>query len=248
VRQELVRARETPPTRQAVMAIVSAIGRPEAGENKRVVAGLLLSMRAWLRQAAAFDWTDAEFHTLAEALARFEAFDLLQDYARAARQRDPTNPIWRFHDIVARTKGNADRLSMAETDDLFEMADAAAAREDFPAVKRIERFLNQNDRLPVGRGRADIGLPDIDEAEMAAMFMAMMNEMPKGATDSLRALVKELGREAAIAQMVDQFRTSPLGPDMPEPMLRQLCEVMVAKAMAGSQFGRRTRGSQLFDA
>jgi hypothetical protein len=248
VRQELVRARETPPTQQAVMAIVSAIGRPEAGENKRAVAGLLLSMRTWLLQAAAFDWPDAEFHTLAEALARFEAFDLLQDYARAARQRDPTNPIWRFHDIVARTKGNADRLSMAETDDLFEMADAAAQREDFQAVKRIERFLNPHDRLPVGKGRADIGLPDIDEAEMAAMFMAMMNEMPKGATDSLRALVKESGREAAIAQMVEQFRTSPLGPDMPEPMLRQLCEVMVAKAMAGSQFGRKTRGSQLFDA
>jgi hypothetical protein len=207
-----------------------------------------LGLRAWLLQGADFDWPDEEFQALAEALARFEAFDLLQDYARAARRRDPTNPAWRFHDIVARTKGNADRLSMAETDDLFEMADAAAEREDFPAVKRIERFLDPHDRAPAGRGRADIGLPDIDEAEMAAMFMAMMNEMPKGATDSLRALVKELGREAAVAQMVEQFRTSPLGPDMPEPMLRQLCEMMVAKAMAGSQLGRKTRGSQLFDA
>jgi cellulose synthase operon protein C len=250
LRQELVRARETPPTLQAIMTIVSAVGRPEAGENKRAVAGLLLGMRAWLLQAAAFDWPDAEFQALAEALVRFEAFDLLQDYARAARRRDPTNPAWRFHDIVARTKGNADRLSMAETDDLLDMADAAARREDFQAVKRIERFLDANDRAPRARGGADFALPDIDEDEMAAMFMAMMNGMPKGATDSLRALVKECGREAAVTQMVEQFRTSPLGPEMPEPMLRQLCEAMVAKAMDGSQprLNTKTRRRQFFDA
>ena len=166
------------------------------------------------------------------------------------RQRDPANPAWRFHDIVARTKGNADRLSMAETDDLIEMAQAAGRREDFQAVKRIERFLNPNDRLSIGRGRADLGLPDIDEDEMAAFFMAMTNGMPKGATDSLRALVKEFGREAAVAQMLERFRDSPFGPEMPEPVLRQLCEVMVAKAMDGSQPRpvRKTRRSQLFDA
>jgi hypothetical protein len=80
--------------------------------------------------------------------------------------------------------------------------------------------------------------------------MAMMNGMPRGAADSLRALVKEFGREVAVAQMVEQFRSSPFGPEMPEPMLRQLCEVMVAKAMEGSQPkpGRKTQRRQLFDA
>ena len=56
LRQELVRERETPPTKQAVMAIVSALGQPEAGENKRVVTSFLLGMRAWLLQAAVIDW------------------------------------------------------------------------------------------------------------------------------------------------------------------------------------------------
>ena len=107
LRQELARARETPPTKEAVMAIVSALGQPEAGENKRAVSGLLLGMRAWLLQAAAFDWLPAEFQALAETLARFDAFDLLAEYARAARRREPANPIWRFHEIVARTRGNA---------------------------------------------------------------------------------------------------------------------------------------------
>ena len=251
LRQELVRARETPPTRQAVMTIAAAVGRPEASENKRAVASLLLGMRAWLLQAAAFDWPDAEFQALAETLARFDAFDLLREYAQAARRRDPANPAWRFHDIVARSKGNADRLSMAETDDLFQMAESAARREDFQTVKRIERFLDGDDRMPARRGRADFALPDtIDDDEMAAAFMAMLGQMPKGAADSLRGLVQELGREAALAQMVERFRASPIGPAMPEPVLRQLCEAMVAKAMDGSPSRPRgkTRRRQLFDA
>src|SRR5271166_247272 len=225
--------------------------RPEAVENKRVVAGLLPGLRAWLLQAAAFNWSEAEFQAVAETLARFDAFDLLQEYARAARRRDPANPAWRFHDIVARTRGNADRLSMAETDDLFEMAAAAARREDFHAAKRIERFLNGNGRVSAGRGKAAVALPDtIDDDEMAALFMAMMDEMPKGSADSLRGLVNELGRDATVAQMVEELRSSPIGPGMPEPLLRQLSEAMVAKAMDGSRsrHGGKTRRSRLFDA
>jgi hypothetical protein len=197
-----------------------------------------------------FAWSDGEFQALAETLARFDAFDLLQDYAQAARRRDPANLAWRFHAIVARTKGNADRLSMAETDELIEMAEAAARREDFQAVKRIERFLDGDDRRPIGKGRADVALPAIDEDEMAALFVAMMNGMPKGAADSLRGLVQEVGRETAIAQMVERFRASPIGVGMPGPVLRQLCEAMVLKAMDGSQpkSGGKTRRSQLFDA
>jgi tetratricopeptide (TPR) repeat protein len=251
LRQELVRARETPPTKPAVMAIVAAAGRPEAAENKRVVAGLLLGMRDWLLQVAGFDWPDAEFQALAEILARFGLFDLLQEYARAARQRDAANPAWRFHDIVARTKGNADRLSMAETDDLFEMAEAAAGREDFTAVKRIERFLDGNGGPPGGKGRAGQGLPDpVDDAEIAALLSMMMEGMPREAADSARDLVQELGREAAVAELFEQFHGSPLGRGIPEPVLRLLCEAVVAKAMDGSRSRHRgrTRRRQLFDA
>ena len=90
--RNLAQAREAPPTKEAVMAIVAALGQPEAAENKRTVAGLLPGMQAWLLQAAAIDWSPAEFQALAETLVRFEAFDLLRDYARAARRREPANP------------------------------------------------------------------------------------------------------------------------------------------------------------
>ena len=144
LRRELAHARETPPTKEAVMAIVTALGQPEAAENKRAVSGLLPGMHAWLLQAAAFDWSPAEFHALAEALVRFDAFDLLGEYARAARRREPANLIWRFHEIVARTRGEAYRLSMSEMDDLEQMADAAAGDHEPQGEERVHC-----------RGRAD---------------------------------------------------------------------------------------------
>jgi tetratricopeptide (TPR) repeat protein len=247
--QELVRARETLPTKEAVMAIVSAVGQPEAGENKRAVAGLLLGMRAWLQQAAALDWSEAEFQSLAETFARFDAFGLLQEYVRAARQRDPANPMWRFHDIVARTKGSAERLSMAEMDDLFEIAKAAARREDFHAAKQIERFLGGSGRAPARRGRASIALPDtVDDDEMMSLFATMMDEMPKGSAADLRELVDIFGHDGAVAQMVDQLSTAPFGPGMPEPLVRKVCQALVAKAMDGGQSrpGQKARRSQFF--
>ena len=52
MRQALVRALETPPTADAIMAVVSVLAQPEAGESKKAVASLLLGMRSWLQQGA----------------------------------------------------------------------------------------------------------------------------------------------------------------------------------------------------
>ena len=240
LRQELVRARETPPTQPAVMAIVSALGQPESGENKRTVGSLLLGMRPWLLKAADFAWSEAEFQALAEGFARFEAFDLLQDYVQAARKRDATNPMLRFYGIVARTRGNADRLSMTEADDLWEMVDAAGRREDFHAANRIQQFLDGDGQAPRRKGKAADDLGELmEDGELAGvLFSIMMERMPKNATASLRELVGEIGRDQAVAQMTAMLRSDPEAPKMPEPMLRQLSEVMVAKAMEGNRSGR----------
>jgi hypothetical protein len=232
LRQELARACEAPPTKEAVMRIVSALAQPEARENRRLVTGLLPGMRAWLEQAAGFDWPEAEFQALAETLARFEAFDLLRDFARAGRQRDPANPVWRFHQMVARTRGKAENLSPAEADDLFEMAEMAAAREDFPVTKRIRQFLYGNDTAPPRRGRGSSAPPDaLPEDEMEAVFAAMVERLPKSATSGLREMVAELGPDAAVAEMAERMRETPLVPGMPEPMIRTLARALVAKAM-----------------
>ncbi len=234
LREELAAACETPPTKEPVMAVVSALSQAEAGENKRAVSGLLLEARAWLLQGAGIAWSPAEFQALADVFVRLDAFELLRDYARAARQREPADPQWRFHEIVARTRGNGNALSMAETDELDDMAKAAFERQDFHAAKRIVRFLDMDLPRPSRRGRrADDLADEIDDAQFLELLRMVFKEMPKGAADTLRGRVGEIGRQAAIEETMDSFRFSEIGAVLPEPMLRQLCEAMVARAAGG---------------
>jgi hypothetical protein len=246
LQRELARARETPPTADAIVAIVAALGQPEAGDNKKAVASLLLGLRPWLQQGAAIDWKPPEFQATAEMLARFEVYDLLRDYAKAARQRDPANPAWRFHEIVGRTQGKADRLSTSEEDDLMAIAEAAGERQDFHLVTRIGRFLDQGANRR-GRHGAHWGPPDpgdeMDDEDMMALFTAMLSEMPRAAAANLRDLVKDIGRERAIAELVGQMKSS-LGHEMPPGLLRELCAAMVAQAMGGGGHAHRGASRQ----
>ena len=237
LRKALAEVREAPPSREDIMAMITELGQPEAGENAKVVASLLLGLRVWLERGAGFDWLPHEFQALANAFARFGAYDLLEAYARAARRRSPANATARFYQIVARTRGRADRLSAAEAEDMLAMAQAAAAREDFHAANRIERFLDGEPLAGPGRRhrRQRRGPVDAVEAEALEMLIeTMMDEMPRGAADGLRAMVRELGREAAVAVLAEQFRDTAFGPPMPEPLLRELCETVVARTVAGS--------------
>jgi hypothetical protein len=234
LRKELARARQAAPTKESVMAIVSALGQVGAGENKRALSGLLLGMHAWLEQGAGIIWSPAEFQILADVFVRFDAFELLGTYARAARRRELANPEWRFHEIVARTRGISDAMTMAETNELDDIAQAASERRDFHAVKRITRFLGMDLPRSFRKTRvADDFADDIDDAEILELLQMVLKDMPKGAADTLRGRVREIGRAAAIEETMDSFRSSELGALLPEPMIRQLCEDLVARATGG---------------
>lgn len=234
LRKELVREREAPPTKEPVMAIVAALGQVEVGENKRALSDLLLGMHAWLLQGAGITWSPAEFQILADVFVRFDAFELLGTYARAARRREPANPEWRFHEIAARTRGNSDAMTMAETNELDDMAQAASERRDFHAVKRITRFLGMDLPRSSRKTRVADDLADgIDDAEILKLLQMVLKDMPKGAADNLRGRVGEIGRTAAIEETMHSFRSSELGAVLPEPMIRQLCEDLVARATGG---------------
>ena len=103
---------------------------------------------------------------------------------RAARRRSPANATARFYQIVARTRGQADRLSAAEADELMTMAQAAAARKDFHAANRIERFLDGGPLAGPGRRRRRRRrepTADAFEAEALEMLIeTMMNEHAEG--------------------------------------------------------------------
>jgi len=60
----------------------------------------------------------------------------------------PIGPHRRFYGIGARARGSADRLSTAETDEVWEMDEAAARREDFRAASRIQQFMDGAGRAP----------------------------------------------------------------------------------------------------
>jgi len=78
----------------------------------------------------------------------------------------------------------------------------------------------------------DLG-EDIDDAEMLELLRMVLKDMPKGAADTLRGRVGEIGRNAAVEETMDNFRSSELGAILPEPMMRQLCEDMVSRATGG---------------
>jgi len=234
LREELAGACRTPPTKELVLAVASALGQVEAGEARRVVPGLLLQLRAWLLQGAGIAWSPAEFQVLADMFVRCDAYELLEAYARAARRREPANPDWRFHEIVGRTRGRGQAMSAAEAEELDDMAEAASERRDFHAVTRIARFLGMGLPRPSRHARmADDLEGDIDDGQILELLQMMLKDMPKGAADTLRGRVGEIGRAAAVEEMMYGLGSSELGAVLPEPMLRQLCEEMVARAMSG---------------
>ncbi len=234
LRKELAGACRTPPTKEPVLAMASALGQAEAGETRRVLSSLLLELPAWLLEGAGIVWSPAEFQILADMFARCDAYELLETYARAARRREPANPEWRFHEIFARVRGHGDAMSAAEAEELDGMAEAAPERGDFHAVTRIARFLGMGPPRPSRKARMiDDLADDIDDAQLMELLQMMFKDMPKGAADTLRGRVGEVGRKAAVEETIHGLRSSELGGILPEPMLRQLCEDMVARATGG---------------
>jgi tetratricopeptide (TPR) repeat protein len=240
LRQEMVQAAKLPPTKAAVMWIVAASRQPDAIASKRRVAKLLGGLHTWLEQAAGLDWSEAEFETLAELLVRLEAFDLLKSFAAAARRRDPANPAWRFHEVVARTRNDGALVSDAETDDLLEIAIAAGGREDFHAANRIKRFLEEGFGMP----RAGPGSPEpdwldgddtLDFGDIDGLIETMIDGMPRSSADALRE------QDRAVTELVAELRHSPIGALVPAPQLRKLAQAMVNDAInRGSQKARAT--------
>jgi hypothetical protein len=130
-------------------------------------------------------------------------------------------------------------MTMAETHEMEGIAEAASERQDFQAAKRIARFVGLDLARASRRGRMADDLPDdVDGPELRDMLQMLLKEMPRGAVDSLRGLVGEIGRKAALEETINDFRSSPLGPILPEPLIRKFCEDMVAKAMGGPAPGK----------
>jgi hypothetical protein len=202
---------------------------------------LLRRIEVWLLRGCGLPWSSSEFQTIAASLHRLEAFDILRAYAQAALERDPADPAARFYRIVAQTRGDSDRVTGAQDEELFELATGAADRQDFHMVNRVHRFLEGEDASPAGRRRMprsamppDIGVDEIQDLLVQAM--ADMGGMPD---KEIRKLVTEFGRDQAIAMLADTMADSPLGEVLSDQQVQQLCAAMVARATAGRSHAAR---------
>ena len=239
LRENLTRAQQAAtPTKEGIQSIVLAMSCPEARESKKAAAGLIFPIRGWLLKGSVLAWSAAEFHPIAEMFGRVNAYDLLGDYAKAAGRRDPDeDATWRYYQLVARSKGDPDRLSFAEREELFDMEEAAARRRDFHAVNRIERFVKGAGPNSTPRRRSRrISMPDLIDFdddlepidELWELLAASLEDTPP---NMVKGMIEKLGQRQAVTVLVDRFRASPLG-CIPETLLRKLARIVVDSMIA----------------
>jgi hypothetical protein len=234
LREELTRAQQAAaPTKEGIQSIVSAMSCKEARESKKAAGGLIFRIRGWLLKGSLLAWSAAEFHPIAEMFVRVNAYDMLGNYAKAAGRRDPNeDATWRYYQLVARSKGDPDRLSFAEREELFDMEEAAASRRDFHAVNRIQRFFKgAGPDSTSRRGSRRMAELDDDAESIDALSELLAASLEDTPADMVKSMIQKLGQRQAVTVLVDRLRASPLG-SMPETLLRQLAKSLVESVIA----------------
>jgi hypothetical protein len=242
-REELVRASETPPTADAVAAVV-AMAAEAPFANRDEVMVLLVELEDWLKKAAALDQTAADFEAAAEVLCEFEMFDILEDFAKGALRRDPANPTARLYALVASSAGEPDNLTKRERRELDELIKGARERRDMPLLKRIDSFLD-GEFLPenyVGPGDEEFDDASEDTIPRGVLdkLREMVKSLPEKPAADLLALVRDQGYERALATLMDELRRDPSESAYPPMMLEFIARAILAKAeIESTEKGRK---------
>jgi tetratricopeptide (TPR) repeat protein len=254
-REELARASETPPSADATAAVVAfAANAPD--DNRETVLALLRDIRPWLRQAAALEREPAGFAAAAELLCRFDLFDLLGDFAREARERDPGNLVARVYALVASAGADPGNLTDSENDELDELVERTRKNRDFVSGKLIDSFLDgdlghawKSEPRDPDSGDPESGETpedDFSPESFLGELRAMVDAMPKMASADLLSLLEELGHQRALTTLMDVLKKTTPEAGISEPMLRMVALAMLAKAEVDSgpkRGGGRKRSS-----
>jgi cellulose synthase operon protein C len=235
LREELVRAQKAvAPAKEEILLAALAISDWEITEARKDLAPLVFRIHGWLLQGASLAWSAAEIHPVYEMLRLAGAYDLLADYARLALLRTPDDSTWKLYRVMARVKGDAERPSVREEDELMDLVEDAEARKDFHTANRIQRFLDSVPDFPKGaasrsegRGRSAKGIGSVDDIE--ELFLSQLLEMSLEETppEMVKRLVVKLGREQAISTVFERLRRTPLGQLFPVENIRKVAEEMV---------------------
>jgi tetratricopeptide (TPR) repeat protein len=232
--RELDRARQMPPGRDAILAIIGLLGQTspgqaEPGVSGRILAPLVGRIDPWLRAGACLAWSTTEFVAIAEELQRFRLFEALHAYARQVLTRAPQDDMARFFAIVAEAQGDWRRLTAEQQETLHRLEEQAMVREDFHAAKRFGKFLEGPGRGPRAGGPAE----QLDPEELQALLDTVLNGMPKlFPRREIRRMLSDVGRAGAVDLIDDMLCDSPFSIVLTPPQIRQLAEQAVARAVA----------------
>jgi tetratricopeptide (TPR) repeat protein len=234
VRDELARCLKLEPKKQQIVAIVSVFGASDVRAASKATAELLWRFCRWIRSATAIQFSAAEFHLLADLLLRAEAFDLLGEFARAAKRRAPNEPVWRFYEIVARTGNNPDRMHPSETAELAAIGNRSRNPKDYHWVNRIRQYIEGSGDDPAAKRRARRLAARAEANEDEELEDAVEAVLKHFSPQDVQRLVKKHGRDNAIGVLVDTLVKSPVGAFCPRPALASMARTMVEAVLEKS--------------
>ena len=237
LRRELVVAKKTPPTQEAILSIASATDSEPAREQMSLVVPLISRIRGWLAKGSSLDWSVVEFQPVAKMFGQVKAYRLLANYSKRGLDRRPGETMWRLYQLVARTKGDCDELSAREARELVAIAEHASAKERFGDAKLIWDFLEPDEDPEL-----------VEDADEAWGFEEHINELMEAgmrdlSPERVRRIVAKHGGAKAIAIVTEKIQKSVLGVVLRSEGARKLAKEMVESVMASS--GRRLPSREL---
>ena len=145
--------------------------------------------------------------------------------------RTPDVATWKLYRVLARLKGDAERLSVREEDELMDLVEDAEARNDFHTANRIRRFLDSVPDFPKGAashsGRSAKGIVSVDDIEQLFISELLAMSLEETPPEMVERLVVKLGRERAISTVLERLRRTSVGKLFPVENVRKVAEEMV---------------------
>ena len=227
LRRELVEAQKGAPSKQAILSIALALEADAVRENSAAVAPLIHQIRGWLLKGRSFDWSADEVRRLGQMLWQTEAYKVLEDYARLGVTRTADAGVWRFYQVIARTRGDANKLREREEEDLAEIAEDAASGGRLADAKLIWSFLNAGNPAP---GTASHREFDVDDMVTELLGASLRDLSPA----EVYRLVGQHGAPKAARIVASKLKKSPLGAIAPAEAIRELAQEMVESVVESS--------------
>jgi hypothetical protein len=230
ISDELARILRGIPSKPDIIAIATLFSAEDVRADQKATSELVWKFCMWLRNATQIVLSIAEFHSVADAIVRAQLFDILHVFAAAGKRREPNERLWRFYEIVARTKNNPDWMYVSEEDDIDEMCRSPAIDKDRHGRSRIDRYLNGTGDDPESRRRARRREANATDGfdvleDIVTSFMETISQR------DVQKLVKSHGRDGGVAALADRLTKLPLGAALPRPLLEMVATTMVAATL-----------------